>query len=112
MSKKFIQEYQNNNFVYPNNDPYEYGVDIIHNINNNYVTGSISGFTVAYSGSNLAVSFNYQWLLNGAVPYIAQNGYLNVLSVHMMAPNQNYFKPWRMIGFVNDINTNITGSNN
>ena len=34
MSKKFIQEYQNNNFVYPNNDPYEYGVDIIHNINN------------------------------------------------------------------------------
>ena len=108
MSKKFIQEYQNNNFVYPNNDPWEYGVDIIHDINNNSVSGEISGFAASLYGGNIVFSFTYIWNLNGATPFIQQSGNISVLSVHMMDANNLYYKPWRLVGFVNDANPNIT----
>ena len=109
MSNKYIQEYQNNNFIYPNNQPWEYGVEIIHDINNNSVSGTVSNFTAVLSGSNINVSFDYTWSKNGAEPFIADNGNLNVLSVHMMDNAKVYYKPWRMIGFVDSSNITITG---
>ena len=109
MSGKYIQEYQNNNFIYPNNQPWEYGVEIIHDINNNSVSGTVSNFTAVLSGSNINVSFDYTWSKNGAEPFIADNGNLNVLSVHMMDNAKVYYKPWRMIGFVDSSNITITG---
>lgn len=108
MSRKFIQEYKNDNFVYPNNDPYEYGVEIIHDINNNSVSGLTTGFSAVLSGGNIVFSFTYQWFLNGATPFIMNNGDLSVLSVHMMEPSRTYFKPWRLIGMVSDVNPNLT----
>lgn len=108
MSKKYINQQNIQNFVYPNNTLAEYDIDIIHNINSNSVSGSISGFTTSFSGSNLVVSFNYQWLSNGAEPFIMADGKLAVLSVHMMTPDKTYYKPWRMIGFVTG-SVGITG---
>lgn len=108
MSLKYIQEYQNNNFVYPNNDPWEYGDEIVHDINNNSVSGTVTSFTALLSGGSINVNFAYTWSKNGAEPFIANNGKLNVLSVHMMSNTNLYYKPWRLVGFVSDSNTSIT----
>lgn len=108
MSKQYKQEYQNNNFVFPNNDPWEYGVEIIHNINNNSVTGSVSSFTASLSGGNVVYSFNYTWTLNGADRFINQSGGLSILSVNMMTNSKIYYKPWRTIGYLEDANVALT----
>jgi hypothetical protein len=108
MSKKYIKQVSSNNFIYPNNTLEEYDIEIIHNINSNVVSGSISGFTAVASGSNIIISFSYNWNLNGAEPYINSTNNLSILSVHMMDSNVQYFKPWRMIGFVQDANVNLT----
>ena len=98
MSKKYIQEYQNNNFVYPNNDPWEYGVDIIHDINNNSVSGTVSNFVCTRSGTTgLTISFNWTWASNGAELFIGPTDYVHLMSVHMMTNQQTFFKPWRLI---------------
>jgi len=45
MSNKYISQINKQNFVYPNNDIAEYDVDIIHDINNNSVSGTVTNFT-------------------------------------------------------------------
>ena len=109
MSKKYIQEYQNNNFVYPNNDPWEYGVDIIHEINNVSVSGTVTNFAATRSGTTgLTVSFNYTWASNGAITFVTQANELSILSCHMMTNQKTYYKPWRLIKYVTDANINAT----
>jgi hypothetical protein len=102
MSKKYIAQVNSTNFVYPNNTLVEYDVDIIHDINNNSVSGTTSGFSAAYNSGtgNIGVSFTYIWNKNNADPYIDESNLLHVLSVHMTEPSKEYYKPWRMVSGV------------
>lgn len=108
MSNKYIQEIQNKNFVYPNNNPWEYGIDLIQNINNNSVSGTVSNFVTSISAGNLNVSFNYTWSSNGADTFLREDNTVSILSVHLMSSVNLYYKPWRMVGFVHDNDPLIT----
>jgi len=101
MSKKYIPEQIELDFVYPNNDISIYDVDnIIHPINNNIVSGTVSGISATtVSTTGLTFSCTFTWNRNNAEIFVKDNGYMPILSVHMMTPLQDYTNPWRMIGF-------------
>jgi hypothetical protein len=110
MSKKYITEVKNNNFVYPNNTQYEYGEELVQALNNNQNTGNVSSVTAVASGNNLIVDYSVTYNLNGAEQYKLSGGTTSLLSVHMMAPNDIAFKPWRMIAFHSASNPSQTGT--
>ena len=99
MSKKYIKQIDSKNFVYPNYNLAEYDTEIIHNINNNGVTGTISNLTGVFTGTTITISFNYTWALNGAEPFVNDAGTTNILSVHMMDPSQKFYKPFALINY-------------
>jgi len=110
MSKKYIGQIINPNFIYPNNELYEYDQEIIHDINNNMVSGSVTNFTAGFTNNNqsIAITFDYTWVKNGSEPSFLSNGQLSVLSVHLMTATQKYFKPWTC---VYNVSTTATTSN-
>jgi hypothetical protein len=110
MSKKYISQINNTNFVFPNYKLAEYDVEIIHEIKDNSVSGSTTGFDMSYNSGtgNISISFTYQWYLNSAEPFISNDGKLNILSVHMMTNDKKYFKPWICVGLIQDNNTSLT----
>jgi hypothetical protein len=111
MSKKYIPQVNNDNFVFPNNKLAEYDVEIIHELKEDSVNGVITGFSpLTFSGTpaNIGVSFTYQWYLNNAEPFISNDGKLDILSVHMQSPDKKYYKPWICVGQVQDNNVNLT----
>ena len=113
MSKKYIGQVDNQNFIYPNNNLAEYDIEIIHDINDNNVTGSTSGLTITLTGSNLNVAFSYVWDLNNGERYINDANQLSYLSVHMMDSSNLYYKPFRCIsGYTTTgiTSTTISGS--
>jgi hypothetical protein len=106
---KYISQINNQNFVYPNNDLAEYDVDIIHTINNTSVSGivtSISAITV--SSSSITIRHTNTWYRNGAEVYIRPTNALQLYSLHVLAPNQLYYKPWRMIDTNSTLSTGAT----
>lgn len=108
MSVKYIPQLNNQNFVYPNFDLAEYDVNIIQDINDNSVSGTTSGFTAStISSTAITISFNYTWSKNSAEVFI-NNGNLNVLSLHMMAPSATYYKPWRLVNLTTSASTGST----
>lgn len=110
MSKKYVAQVNSTNFVYPNNTLAEYDVDIIHDINNNSVSGTVTNFVTTFSLGNtrLNYSFDYTWSKNNAEPYIQENGHISLLSVHVMVATNLYFKPYQLIVSTYDDNPNIT----
>jgi hypothetical protein len=109
MSKKYIGQIDNSNFVFPNYKLAEYDIEIIHQIKDNSVSGTTSGFDISYSAGNISISFTYQWYLNSAEPFISNDGKLNILSLHIMTNDKKYFKPWICVGLIQDNNTSLTG---
>ena len=115
MSNKYIKQLNETNFVYPNYQISEYDVDIIQNINNNSVSGTVTNFsatTIASTG--ITLNHSYSWSKNNADVFISTAGLLNVFSVHMLAGGQNYYKPWRLVDLVTSASTGSTtlsGSN-
>lgn len=98
MIRKYIKQIDSNNFFYPNYEKAEYDVEIVHNINNNCVSGDVTNFSaVTISSSSLTFSIDSTWNLNGAEPFINDANDVVIYSIHMLAPSQVYFKPWRMI---------------
>ena len=95
--KKYISQIDNKNFLYPNNNLAEYDIEIIHDVNNNSVSGEIHNFYAVKSGNNVLVTFNYTWYKNGAEPYIDSSNNLHLISLHMMDPNHLYFNPFRCV---------------
>ena len=108
MSRKYVRERIAQNFVYPNKTVSEYDIEIVHDINDNSVSGTINSFDAYYDGTDITVSFNYTWNLNGAERWIDDSGKNHLLSVHMMSPTRVYYKPWRLVGDVST--TNVTGT--
>lgn len=98
MSRKYIVEQIVENFIFPNNDKPEYGMEIVHDINNNSVSGTVVSFSATtVSASGITFSMDYTWLLNGAEPFIRNSNQLSLCSVHMSVPQALDFKPWIVI---------------
>ena len=96
---KYIPQLNETNFVYPNFELSEYDVDIVHNINNNSVSGVVTSFSaITVSSSSITVRTTNTWSRNGAEGFIRDNGNLQIYTLHVMAAGQNYYKPWRLIG--------------
>lgn len=96
--RKYIKELLSYNFVYPNNTVPEYDLEIVHDINNNSVSGTTATFTgLLTSSTGITISMTGTWSLNGAQPYINQAGDINIFSVHMMDRTQNYYRPWSLV---------------
>lgn len=112
---QYIPQINNQNFVFPNYELAEYDVDIIHTPNENSVSGTISNFTGAsITSSGVTFSFNYTWNRNGADAVISNSNVLNLISVHILAPGQDYFKPWRCVNLITGVGisgTTFSGSN-
>ena len=103
MSKKFIAKQLKQNFVYPNNDIYEYQTDIVHNINNNVVSGTVTNFsatTVASTG--ITLTYAATWNLNGGERFLNETNQTSIISVHAMGPTQLYYKPFRTVNYIYD----------
>jgi hypothetical protein len=99
MTRKYIRQQILQDFVYPNNEVSQYDVDnIVHDINDNSVSGVVNSFSATtFNSTGLTISYNTTWNLNGAEPWIRNSSALGILSVHMLAPTQNYYKPWRVV---------------
>ena len=103
---KYIPQLNETDFVYPNFEISEYDVDIIHNINNNSVSGIITDFVLTGTARTTGFTITHSniWYLNGAEPFFRTNGALGLYSLHMLAAGQNYYKPWRIV----DVNSTLT----
>jgi hypothetical protein len=98
MSKKYIKQTNSYNFIYPNNTVPEYDVEIIHNINDNAPTGTISSVSVSgVTISGMTLHWSGVWNLNDAEPFVQDNGSVSTISLHGMGPTQQYFKPFRLL---------------
>jgi len=101
MGRKYIKQRTSRNFVYPNNSLEEYDVDIVHDINNNSVSGTTTSITASnVSSSGITFSFDYTWAQNSAEPFVFTGTSYSFLSVHMMEPSTIYYKPWRLVNAV------------
>lgn len=109
MSKRYIPQVNETNFIYPNNTEQEYDVNIIHDINDNCVSGTVTNFS-ATTVSSTGITFTYSttWDLNNAEPWIRNSNVLGIYSIHMLAPGQNYYKPWRLVQSRASSTTNLT----
>ena len=113
---KYIPQLNNQNFVFPNYDLAEYDVDVIQDINEYSVSGTVTNFVVSGTARTTGITFthDYTWSKNSAQPFISTSGNLHLLSVHMIAGGQTYYKPWRLVDLVTTIYTGTTtdsGSN-
>jgi hypothetical protein len=98
MSRKFIRQIINQNFVYPNNQVSEYDIELVQDINDNSVSGLVNSFsTTTINSTGITISMNYTWNLNDAEPFIRNSNELSLISVHLMAPPQLYYKPFRTV---------------
>jgi hypothetical protein len=117
MSRKYIAQVDSLDFVYPNNFTAEYDLEIVHDINNNCVSGVTTVFSATTINST-GITFNIQgsWSLNGAEPYVNINGgFLSLASIHMMGPTQSYYRPWRLVDNISSTgltNTNVSFNEN
>lgn len=111
MSRKFIGQVNNQNFIYPNNFLAEYDTEIIHDVNENSVSGTVTNFSATtVSSTGITFSYNYTWSKNNAEPFINDANNLMLLSVHCMAQDQEYYKPWRLVDYVSTVSTGSTTS--
>jgi hypothetical protein len=84
--------------VYPNNTVPEYDLEIVHDLNNNSISGTTATFTgILNSSTGITITTTGTWSLNGAEPYINQAGDINIFSIHMMDSTKNYYRPWSLV---------------
>jgi len=111
MSRKYIRQLVNSDFVYPNKVRKEYDTEIIHNIYDTCVSGSVISFSATTANfSGITFTGSTAWVNNNSKPFIQSDNQLSMVSIHMIAPGQSYFKPWRTIHNITSNNTTITGS--
>ena len=98
MSRKYIRQIINQNFVYPNNEVSEYDIELVQDINDNSVSGSVNSFSATTRNTTgITISMNYTWSSNGAEKFIRNSNELSLISVHLMGPTQLYYKPFRTV---------------
>ena len=109
MSRKYVGQITSTNFVFPNNTLTEYDVEIVQDINDNGVSGTVSNFVVSGTARTTGITFTHDWTWarNNADVFISATGNIHLLSVHMLAGGQTYYKPWRCVDI---ITSGTTGS--
>jgi hypothetical protein len=114
MANKYIHELIERDFIYPNNDISIYDVDIVHDIKNSCVSGTVNTFSATtVSSTGITFTANITWSLNNAERFLsASSNTTRILSVHAMGPNQNYYKPWRLVTLANSTLTATTQTSN
>lgn len=116
MSRKYIRQIVNRDFVYPNNSVSEYDVELVQDLNSNVVSGTVTNFSATtITSTGITFTHNYSWSLNNAEPWIRNSGTNGIISVHCMVPNQTYYKPWRTVSSVSfplPLSPTRSGSNN
>jgi hypothetical protein len=110
MSRKYVGQINSENFVYPNQNLAEYDVEIIHDINDNCVSGTITGLTVSStSTTSISITHDGTFLMNGAQPFlttfISPLYTLQYLSVHCQVPDQVYMNTWKVVDILNTTTT-------
>jgi hypothetical protein len=110
MGQKYISQLDSQNFMYPNNTQPEYDVKIIHDLIEGSPTGTISGLTLNQVGNNLVFNTNYTWNINGAEPFIDNNGKLNLINVYLQTPDKTYMAPWINVYVLQTTNTGTTST--
>lgn len=109
MSVKYIPQLNETNFVFPNFELSEYDVDIIHSLNENSVSGTVTSFSATtVSSSSITLEYTWSWSKNDADVYISQANNIHLVSVHCLTNTQTYFKPWRLVDLRTDATTNLT----
>ena len=107
--KQYIRQITNQNFVYPNYVAKEYDVDIIHPINDFSISGYVTNISATtISSTGITFNLNYTWVRNNSEVFIKNSGRLSILSVHLLAPGQNYYKAWRIVQTQDSASTNIS----
>lgn len=107
MSYKYIPQLNNENFVFPNYDLAEYDVDILHTINDNSVSGTVTSFSAtSISSSAITIQYTWSWSRNGAEVYISPSNLIHLLSIHALTNTQTYYKPWRLVTYRSSSTTN------
>jgi len=98
MGRKYIKQIINENFIYPNDNVAEYDVEIVHDINNNCVSGTVTNFSATtVTSTGITFTHNTTWALNNAEPFIRNSNLLAIYSIHCIVPGQSYYKPWRLV---------------
>jgi hypothetical protein len=106
--KQYIRQITNQNFVYPNYVAKEYDVDIIHELNEYSVSGYVTNISATtISSTGITFNLSYTWIKNNTEVFIKNSGRLSILSVHLLAPGQNYYKAWRIVQTQDTATTNI-----
>jgi hypothetical protein len=111
MKQKYIKQVDSQNFLYPNNTLAEYDVNIIHDLIEGTVTGTTTEPVLTFSGSNINVTVDYTWDLNGAEPFYNNQGALNLINVYFQTPDKQYFGNWVNVYVLETfaLNTTVTG---
>ena len=98
MSRKYIREIINQNFIYPNNQVSEYDIELVQDINNQSIVGSVNSFSATtVNSTGITITMNYTWTVNASERFIRNSNELSLFSVHLMAPPQLYYKPFRTV---------------
>jgi hypothetical protein len=115
MGRKYIAQQQDINYIYPNNILNQYDVEIVHDINDNCVTGTVTGLTATtFTSTGMTLSFNYSWSLNSAKRFLNQDSTATmVMSLHGMkgmtstgsTVDDSYYSPWRILYHVTGTTT-------
>lgn len=102
MGRKYIGQVDNNNFVYPNYEMAEYDVEIVHDINNNCITGTTTSFSATtFSATGITFTYSGSYNFNGSEPFKGAFSSPNInatyLSVHCQVPSNAYMNTWRVV---------------
>jgi hypothetical protein len=102
MGRKYIGQVNNQNFVYPNYEMTEYDVEIVHDINNNCISGTVTSFSATtISSSSITFTYNGSYNFNGSEPFkgilVSPIITTNYLSVHCQVPGNTYMNTWRVV---------------
>lgn len=108
--RRYIKQIDRNNFIYPNNTVSKYDNEIVHEINDNYPTGTINGISgITLNSTGLTFDVNWSYTRNGSELFRNIGGEYTYVSFHLLGPNQIYYKPWRLIGTISTTGSTITG---
>lgn len=78
------------------------GRDVIISLNGSTITVDYSSSTV------IQLSYDYTWSLNGAEPFIDDEGDQVYLTVHGLPMYSKYYKPWRVVDYYKDTYSGAT----
>lgn len=60
------------------------------------------------SATGITLSYSWSWDLNGAEPFLNQDGDLVLYSIHALSPESDFYKPWFMVDYYKETYTGQT----